>query len=233
MNKENSTFVVIAAVLIAIVFAYFVGVGNERRALEKYESIKMEKEMNNKPYRNALVVVDCQNDFITGSLANEVAQRKVPNIVNKIRGFKGDVIFVTLDTHYGDYLNTREGKKLPVPHCIVNTHGIKLEPNIEAAIKDAELRNIKVQYISKNTFGSTELATLLERGMAKNSRVEFVGFCTDICVVSNALLAKASLASVSDIVVDATCCAGVTVESHKAAIKTMEACQITVLNPYN
>lgn len=192
---------------------------------------KQNTNMNKDLYNNVLVVVDCQNDFITGSLANTEAQRKVPNIVKKIRGFKGDAIYVTLDTHYSDYLETKEGKALPVVHCIENTEGWELDPNISAALNDASLRGIPVVYIKKNTFGSRELGIRVTQHAALNSKIELIGLDTDICVLSNAILLKTQLYNISDISVDASCCAGVTVDTHKAALTTMKQCQITITNP--
>lgn len=182
-------------------------------------------------FENVLVVVDCQNDFITGSLANTEAQRKVPNIVKKIREFNGDAIYVTLDTHYDNYLETREGKALPIVHCIEGTEGWELEPNISAALNNASLQGIPVRYIRKETFGSRMLGVHVVQDVKNDSKVEFVGFCTDICVVANAMLLKTELYDRSEIIVDASCCAGVTVEAHKAALATMKQCQITITNP--
>ena len=189
------------------------------------------QNMSKNLYNNVLVVVDCQNDFITGSLANTEAQRKVPNIVKKIREFKGDAIYVTLDTHYSNYLETKEGKALPVAHCIDGTEGWELEPNIQAALENVKLKNIRVFYVIKNTFGARELVIRVTQDVAPDSNIELIGLDTDICIVSNALLLKSELYNISNFSVDASCCAGVTVESHKAALKTMEACQITITNP--
>jgi len=181
--------------------------------------------------KNCLVVIDCQNDFITGSLANEEAQKKVPNIVKKIREFNGEAIFATMDTHTEDYLNTREGKMLPVIHCVEGTDGWQIDPNIQAALKDAELRGIKVKYIKKPTFGSHDLIITMSNYLVPNgANIEICGFCTDICVVSNALLIKEAFYETANISVDGKLCAGVTVDSHKAALTTMQMCQINVFN---
>lgn len=186
-----------------------------------------------------LVVVDCQNDFITGSLRNEEAIKAVPNIVKKIRSFNNGTIYATMDTHSTDYLNTNEGKKLPVEHCIQGTKGWEIEDNIKAALDDAKLRGIKVTYINKPTFGSSTLrdfivadAKYYENYFSANEKydIEFIGFCTDICVVSNVLMVKAELYETANITVDASCCAGVTPESHNAALLTMKMCQINVIN---
>lgn len=192
--------------------------------------------------KKILILIDVQNDFITGSLANEEAQKKVPNIVKKIREFKGDAIMVTRDTHAENYLETREGKNLPVVHCVEGTEGWSIEPNVQAALNDAALRNIDVEYIDKPTFGSYDLVGEIGNILditdyddegefnLEDSQIELIGFCTDICVVSNAILLKASLFENCDLSVDASCCAGVTPESHTAALTTMKMCQITVTN---
>ena len=171
--------------------------------------------------RKILIVVDMQNDFIDGSLGTKEAQEIVAPVAEKIRNFEGD-IYGTLDTHEEDYLSTQEGKNLPVPHCIRGTEGWQIRKELDA------LR--KTEPIDKETFGSTdlvgELVTLNEdQGIGS---ITLVGLCTDICVISNALLIKASLPEVP-ICVDATCCAGVTPESHENALKAMEACQIRII----
>lgn len=182
--------------------------------------------------KKILVVVDPQRDFISGSLGSEYASGIVPSIVNKIRKFDGDYIFVTRDMHYENYLETMEGEKLPVKHCIAGTEGFEIEPNIESALYDSELRNKNVTYISKNTFGSFDLVTELEYLSSDGSflDVEFVGYCTDICVVSNVLMSKARLYQDGKVSVDASCCAGTSGRRHMAAIEVMESCQIEINN---
>lgn len=174
-----------------------------------------------------LVVVDMQNDFITGSLGTPEAQAIVPNVKKKIEEAvkDGDLIIYTRDTHMEDYLETKEGKKLPVEHCVYKTDGWKIQADLLAPPK---YENAYI--IDKFTFGSHELPTLIANSeLAKScSEIELVGLCTDICVVSNALLLKAAFYQTMEISVDATCCAGVTPESHEAALKTMEMCQINV-----
>lgn len=177
--------------------------------------------------KRILVVVDAQNDFITGSLNNEEALKKVPNIVNKIEGENWDAIFATLDTHGENYLDTREGKNVAL-HCVKNTDGWRLNKSVSLALLTKE--NI-TEFVEKPTFGSYELVTkILELVENEPCYIELVGFCTDICVVSNAMLIKAALFESADICVDASCCAGVTPESHKAALNTMKMCQIDVIN---
>ena len=170
--------------------------------------------------RNILIVVDMQNDFIDGALGTKEAVAIVPGVKEKIENFDGVVLF-TRDTHETYYLDTQEGQKLPVPHCIRDTEGWQIRSELDA------LR--KTEPIDKETFGSTDLAGELVAMNEDNEikSITFVGLCTDICVISNALLTKASLPEVP-IIVDAKCCAGVTPESHENALKAMEACQIQI-----
>lgn len=170
--------------------------------------------------QKVLVVVDLQNDFIDGALGTKEAVAIVPKVEEKIKNFDGVVLF-TRDTHETYYLDTQEGKKLPVPHCIRDTEGWQIRSELDA------LR--KTEPIDKETFGSTDLAgELVEMNIDDEiESITFVGLCTDICVISNALLTKASLPEVP-IIVDAKCCAGVTPESHENALKAMEVCQIQV-----
>lgn len=182
--------------------------------------------------KKILVVVDVQNDFISGSLANEEAQKKVANIKAKIDNFKGDHIFVTRDTHEENYLETKEGQKLPVKHCINGTWGWYIEDTVARALHSKELKeDCAVTYISKPTFGSEELIEKLDSLIGNdNVEIEFVGFCTDICVLSNAIPTKTKFYEQAEVFVDANCCAGVTVESHNAALTSMKMCQINVVN---
>ena len=170
-----------------------------------------------------LVVVDMQNDFITGSLGTPEAQAIVPNVKKKIEAAakNGDLIVYTKDTHFPDYLDTKEGKKLPVEHCLMLSEGWQIPDEL---LPPVGYTNTEI--IEKFTFGSLLLTELLAR--VECDEIELVGLCTDICVVSNALLLKARLYNDVEISVDATCCAGVTPESHEAALKTMEMCQINI-----
>lgn len=168
-----------------------------------------------------------QNDFIDGSLGTKEAQAIVPNVVNRIRTFNGEVIF-TRDTHSENYLHTQEGKKLPVPHCIKGTSGHELQKDVLAACEERGALGI-----DKLTFGAKELPQYLEKKYAQGiEAIELIGLCTDICVISNALLLKAFFPEIP-ISVDASCCAGVTPESHKNALEAMKMCQITVTNEEN
>lgn len=172
--------------------------------------------------KNFLVVVDMQKDFVDGTLGSEQAAAIVPNAVKKIENFTGD-IFVTFDTHFDDYLETAEGKKLPVKHCIIDTEGWQLNDDILKALAGRVFVPVH-----KLTFGSVQLAVLLaEAAQGEDFSVELIGLCTDICVVSNALLLKAFFPE-ARISVDASCCAGVTKELHEAALDTMRSCQIDV-----
>ena len=163
-----------------------------------------------------LIVIDCQNDFITGSLGTKEAQAIVPNVKKKIEEYRarGDEVIFTKDTHFGNYLKTNEGKHLPVEHCIMNTNGWQIAD---------ELNDDKCVHIHKEAFGWTHWNEF------NFEEVELIGLCTDICVVSNALILKAQFPEIN-ITVDASCCAGVTPESHKAALTTMKMCQINVIN---
>ena len=171
---------------------------------------------------NYLIVVDMQNDFIDGSLGSAMAQAIVPKVVEKAAHFDGKVIF-TRDTHGPNYLNTQEGRKLPVKHCIQGTLGWQLHPAVAAALGEGQI-------MDKPTFGSIDLMhQLVAEHQREPLALELVGLCTDICVVSNALLLKAAMPEV-EITVDAACCAGVTPETHRAALATMGQCQIAIEN---
>ena len=168
-----------------------------------------------------LVAIDLQNDFISGALGTAEAAAMLPRAERRIREFEGLVLF-TRDTHGADYLNTREGKALPVPHCIKGTAGWQLA---------APLLPHAAEIIDKPTFGSTVLGERLCALDAQSpiESITLIGLCTDICVISNALLLRAYLPEVP-IFVDAACCAGVTPESHRTALRAMQSCQIIVEN---
>ena len=169
-----------------------------------------------------LLVIDMQVDFISAALGTPEAEAIVDAVAEKIRAFDGEVI-CTRDTHSPDYLQTQEGKKLPVVHCVLGSDGWQLEPRIAAAAEDAKV-------IDKPSFGSVELAKLLADRASAGETIEsitLVGLCTDICVISNAMLLKAFLPEVP-IIVESALCAGVTPESHARALEAMKMCQITV-----
>lgn len=176
-----------------------------------------------------LVVIDMQNDFVYGSLGTPEAQAIVPNVMNKIADYKrsGLPIFYTRDTHHEDYLDTQEGKKLPIPHCIRDTEGWQIIPEINPEGLSCNL-NIAMD---KKSFGTLDWEN--EGWLDQNRRqhgydIEIIGVCTDICVVSNALILKAAFPE-NKITVDASCCAGSTPEKHKAALEVMKSCQIEVI----
>lgn len=174
--------------------------------------------------RKILIVVDMQNDFIDGALGTPEAEAIVENVKAKIASYPEEDVFFTRDTHQADYMESQEGKYLPVPHCIEGTDGWQIRPDVFAAAPGAKV-------FDKPTFGSTSLAEAVkEMAQAEEEaggclEAELVGLCTDICVVSNALLLKAVLPEMK-ISVDPACCAGVTPEKHEAALETMRSCQI-------
>ena len=173
--------------------------------------------------KNILVVVDMQKDFVDGALGSREAVAIVDNVVRKIEGFDGDVI-VTYDTHAENYMDTQEGKNLPVPHCIKGSDGWKLDAKVQAAL---DKRSYAV--IEKPTFGSVALPEYIKENYDPTEiAIELIGLCTDICVVSNALLLKANFLE-TPVLVDASCCAGVTPDTHNAALTTMKMCQVKVI----
>lgn len=173
--------------------------------------------------KKLLVVVDLQKDFVDGALGSDEARGIVPAAASKIAGFDGE-IFVTLDTHFDNYMDTAEGRKLPVPHCIKGSAGWELDKDIAAALNGKNYTTVE-----KLTFGSVKLPELIKKAAGDDDiSIELIGLCTDICVVSNALILKASFPE-APVAVDEKCCAGVTPEKHNAAIETMRSCQIDIL----
>lgn len=171
---------------------------------------------------NILVVIDMQNDFIDGALGTPEAVAIVPKVMVKMMNFDG-LVLATRDTHGEDYLERQEGKKLPVVHCIKGTHGWEIKDEIQQLLIS--------QPIDKPTFGSEALGEVLKdlnNDVEPIDSITLVGLCTDICVISNAMLLKAFLPEVP-IMVDASCCAGVTPESHERALEAMKACQIEII----
>ena len=170
-----------------------------------------------------LVVVDMQNDFIDAALGTKEAEAIVDAVKEKIRSYPAGDVIATMDTHGENYMETQEGKYLPVPHCIRGTEGWEIRPDIASLLTGAKI-------YEKPTFGSTALAADLKAVSEEEEiELELIGLCTDICVVSNALLLKAVMPEVK-ISVDAACCAGVTPGKHLAALETMRSCQIQVVN---
>lgn len=175
--------------------------------------------------KKLLIVVDMQNDFIDGALGTAEAQAIVPAVTAHIsqRRAEGYTLIATLDTHGEDYMNTPEGAKLPVPHCIKGTKGWEIRPEIKDALDDCLL-------VEKPTFGSVKLPGIVADivGDDPDVTIELLGLCTDICVVSNALLLKAHFTEAA-LQVKRDCCAGVTPEKHNAALETMASCQIDII----
>ena len=175
--------------------------------------------------KKILLVIDMQNDFIDGALGTPEAVAIVENVKAKILSYPKENVFATRDTHTDLYMDTQEGRNLPVPHCIRGTKGWEIRPDIAELIYSDHI-------IDKPTFGSTQLAKLmeiLEHREEEGIEIELIGLCTDICVVSNALLLKATLPE-TPISCDASCCAGVTPAKHEAALETMSSCQIKITN---
>jgi nicotinamidase-related amidase len=196
-----------------------------------------------------LVVVDMQNDFLHGALRNEEGIKIIPGVIKRIKEYQAEnkIIIATRDTHEKDYLTTQEGKKLPVEHCIRYSHGWRINEQIEEALGEIyiydsqsfpgrEMNGLPNAFtlsiiFDKPTFGSIELASYLRKCYSKvqeKLEVELVGVCTDICVISNAMLIKASLPN-ARVMVNSALCAGVTIESHETALKAMSACQIEII----
>lgn len=181
-----------------------------------------------------LCVIDVQNDFIDGSLGTREAQATLPNIAEKIKNWKGFTI-ATMDTHRGDYLSTHEGKKLPVVHCEYNTKGWEMPTSVEEALEESAY----LGRCCKNTFGSLnkhnspafyaqDLVSKIEAiAGRKDLEIMLIGYCTDICVISNALIFRAYFPEAT-IKVDSTCCAGTTPQMHAKALDVMNSCQIEI-----
>lgn len=172
----------------------------------------------------ALIVVDMQNDFITGSLGSDLTKAVVPNVVDKIKNEDYDLLVFTQDTHEEDYLDTLEGQKLPIVHCIQYSNGWQIIDEIKNITEDIY---IPMTYVPKNTFGFEGWRNLFDTD-EEIDEIEICGVCTDICVVSNALVLRMLYPNVK-ITVDAKCCAGTSVEAHNAALATMKSCQIDVV----
>lgn len=180
-----------------------------------------------------LVVVDMQNDFVDGTLGTKEAVNIIPSVVAKIKAYQeaGYPIYFTKDTHTQDYLETQEGRNLPVKHCIKGTKGWELQAEIDALAKEIEAQRHKEVIFEKGIFGGEVLAQVLreEIEVPSETTIELVGLCTDICVLSNSILFKTYMPE-AVIEVDASCCAGVTPQSHKTALSAMKRCQIHITN---
>lgn len=178
-----------------------------------------------------LIIVDMQNDFINGSLGSNSAQAIVENVVRKIENFNGDAIILTMDTHKPNYLETQEGRRLPVEHCIENTNGWRINTQVIEAL---ETKECPVHTLMKSTFGAKNIADMISSAMKlqnideKNLEIELIGLDTDICVISNALLIKAFFLD-AQVKIDSSCCAGTSTAAHEAALAVAKSCQIDVI----
>ncbi|OOB77995.1 MAG: amidase [Epulopiscium sp. Nuni2H_MBin001] len=181
--------------------------------------------------KRVLVVIDMQNDFIDGILGTAEAVKIVPKVLAKIKKYEKYMVYFTKDTHFSDYLQTQEGRNLPVEHCIRGTKGWELQPDIEAYVERLQQQHLQPIVFEKTTFGSEQLPQTIKNSLLQGDQVEIelVGLCTDICVISNAMLLKAFLPE-AIIKVDAQCCAGVTKQSHINALNAMKMCQIQIYN---
>lgn len=190
--------------------------------------------------KQLLVIIDVQKDFVDGSLGSAEAAAIIPGVCDLILSRDWDSIIATLDTHSGDYLSSREGQKLPVEHCIKGTPGWELDKKVEETLQKASGKGIMVLKVEKPTFGRHDLAEWLETalrsrdgsiqdGIPEGTQVFVCGLCTDICVISNALILKSALYDKADISVVKDCCAGTSPERHKAALDSMSSCQINVI----
>lgn len=198
--------------------------------------------MGNRKKNRILVVIDMQNDFISGSLGSESAKNIVSNVVEKIKNFDGTYIILTQDTHFDNYLETKEGEKLPVKHCIYKTEGWEINQEVLDALKEQENDGVHIQYIAKPTFGAALpmpdienyhdlVLSVMNIISTENSELEIecCGVETDICVISNVLILKSWFYDCAEFTVDSSCCAGVTPEKHQAALEVMKSCQINVI----
>lgn len=177
--------------------------------------------------RKFLIIIDAQIDFVNGALGTPEAEHVVKNICDKIESESWDEVYATQDTHEDNYLSTLEGRKLPIKHCIRGSAGWSLHPAISETLK-----TIKYQVIQKGTFGTSKLARAIASQQTNRDendfKIEIVGFCTDICVISNALILREAFPNIQ-IAVDVACCAGTTLDAHKAAIEIMKSCHIDII----
>lgn len=186
--------------------------------------------------KKILVIVDMQEDFVTGVLGTPEAQAVVPRIIKKLQknGKNYSAILLTKDAHNKNYGKTLEGKKLPVPHCIEGTDGYRVMSDIYKEVEELRKTGVTVKNFKKHTFASDKLVEYLTAMVLvnnKNLEIEIIGVCTDICVVSNALTIRAALPN-TIISVDAKCCAGTNIKAHNAALRVMNSCQIDTGRTY-
>ena len=185
--------------------------------------------------KNLLLIIDCQNDFIDGVLGSEQAVDTVPNIVKKIEAFNNGIIITTQDTHSDNYMETPEGKNLPVPHCIKGTEGWEINSDIMNTINNRlSIDGVTYVNVNKPTFGSVELANMVNmfvNSTDEDVNIEICGFVSSICVISNALLIKTMLYDLNRVTISVLkdCCAGLNDYNHEAALEVMKSCQINVI----
>lgn len=186
--------------------------------------------MNVKSGKKILVIVDMQNDFVNGCLGNEMTASVLPNVVKKLREHYSDydAIYMTRDIHFDNYMDTLEGKKLPVLHCLKDGNGKNICSDLWDVVKELREKHRFIRVVDKHTFASKELIDYLSATCGNNDEIEFCGVCTDICVASNAICLRAELPN-TVIKVDASCCAGTTIENHDSALRTMASCQIDII----
>ena len=173
-----------------------------------------------------LIVVDVQNDFVDGVLGSAEAQATIPNIMERLLSLDKDTeVIFTRDTHDAAYMNTQEGRKLPVPHCIEGSEGWQIVPCVKACVS-----SMRSEVVNKPVFGSFDLLNIVDKYVADYGveSIELLGFCTDICVLSNAILLRNCFTEIP-ISVNAACCAGVTPAKHEAALEAMRSCQIDII----
>lgn len=180
--------------------------------------------------KKILVVVDMQNDFVNGVLGNDMTKAVLPNVVKKLKEHYRDydAIYITRDIHFDNYLQTLEGKKLPVEHCLKDGNGKNIVKELWDAVKELRKAGKFIRVVDKHTFASKELVDYLSATCGSSDVIELCGVCTDICVVSNAICLRAELPN-TVIQVDANCCAGTTLENHNSALATMASCQIDII----
>lgn len=183
--------------------------------------------------KKILVVVDVQNDFIDGALGNDETKAIVPKLVKKLKkyGKDYDSIYLTRDIHYDNYLDTLEGKKLPVPHCIKKSGGESINKDVWEAVQMLRKQKKYVGVVDKNTFASKDLIAILSQVCSSSDEIELCGVCTDICVVANAIGLRTAMPN-TVIKVDSHCCAGTSIKAHNAALRTMASCQVDVIGRY-
>lgn len=180
--------------------------------------------------KKVLVVVDVQNDFIDGVLGNDETKAIVPKLVKKLKkyGKDYDSIYLTRDIHYDNYMDTLEGKNLPIPHCIKRSGGENFNKDVWEAVQMLRKQKKYVGVVDKHTFASKDLIAILSQVCGCNDEIELCGVCTDICVVANAIGLRTALPN-TVIKVDSHCCAGTSIKAHNAALRTMASCQIDII----